>query len=90
MDPDQNQRRTRCALLCPDDTQPPEDALWMLAARLLAPLASRLPGLLRVPVLKARMMPLRYPDKGLVAALGSLPQDRFDALMARAVQESRE
>ncbi|WP_226624025.1 NAD-dependent epimerase/dehydratase family protein [Alloyangia pacifica] len=64
--------------------------LWMLAARLLSPLASRLPGLLRVPILKARMMPLRYPDRGLIAALGPLPQDRFGTLMARALRESRE
>ncbi|MBE9636039.1 NAD-dependent epimerase/dehydratase family protein [Salipiger mangrovisoli] len=64
--------------------------LWMLAARLLAPLGLRLPGLLRVPTLKARMMPLRYSDKGLLAALGPLPQDRFGALMAQALREGTE
>ncbi|WP_353473410.1 NAD(P)-dependent oxidoreductase [Salipiger sp. H15] len=64
--------------------------LWMLAARLLAPFAARLPGLLRVPVIKARMMPLRYPDRGLQAALGPLPQPRFGTLMAQSVREGKE
>ncbi|SDH38698.1 NAD-dependent epimerase/dehydratase family protein [Alloyangia pacifica] len=64
--------------------------LWMLAARLLSPFAAGLPGLLRVPALKARMMPLRYPDRGLLAALGPLPQERFGALMARSLREGTE
>lgn len=94
IDPDRPDRtrflRAHAASGWPKAVLPLPWPLWMLAAKLLAPLASRLPGLLRVPVLKARMMPLHYPDKGLVAALGSLPQDRFGALMARALQESRE
>ncbi|MCA0940365.1 NAD(P)H-binding protein [Salipiger pacificus] len=94
IDPDRPDRtrflRAHAASGWPKAVLPLPWPLWMLAARLLAPLEARLPGLLRVPVLKARMMPLRYPDKELIAALGPLLQDRFGALMARALQESRE
>ncbi|ANT60170.1 hypothetical protein AYJ57_07215 [Salipiger sp. CCB-MM3] len=64
--------------------------LWLAAARILSPLRAHLPGLLRVAPLKARMMPLRYPDRALLSALGPLSLPRFETLMARALQEGRE
>ena len=56
-------------------------------ARLLAPLGPRLPGLLREPVLRARILPLRYDARALVRRLGPLDQPRFEALMAAALKE---
>jgi nucleoside-diphosphate-sugar epimerase len=56
--------------------------LWAALARGLRPLSARLPGLLREPVLRARIMPLRYDDSALRRAF---PGDdaAFETLMAR-------
>lgn len=43
------------------------------------------PGLLRPPVLKARMMPLHYPNDAAKKALGWTPQIPFQAGMAAAL-----
>jgi nucleoside-diphosphate-sugar epimerase len=53
------------------------------AARLLSPLGARLPGLLRRPVLHARMAPRRYPNARL-HALGWQPSLSFDQGMRAA------
>ena len=53
--------------------------VWHAAIRPLAPVASRLPGLFREPVLRARMMPLRFPNTRLRARLGG-EQPAFETL----------
>ncbi|MCP1167182.1 NAD-dependent epimerase/dehydratase family protein, partial [Limimaricola sp. ASW11-118] len=53
------------------------------AAGLLAPLAPRLPGLLRRETLRARLMPLRY-DNARAHALGFRPEADFESAMAAA------
>ncbi len=61
--------------------------LWSAMVRLLRPVAHRLPGLFREPVLRARMMPLRYPTDRLHSAFpGKGP--RFEDLMT-ATREGR-
>ncbi|MCC7321192.1 MAG: NAD-dependent epimerase/dehydratase family protein [Rubellimicrobium sp.] len=58
-------------------------ALVDLAAILAAPLGARAPGLLRRPVLHARMAPRRY-DNARLHALGWRPVTGFDAGMKEA------
>lgn len=60
---------------------------WRLlhpVARLLSPFDSRLPGLLRAAVLRARMMPVRYDISAARAGLGWQPQEDFDTALIRA------
>lgn len=57
--------------------------LMMLAARLVAPLGPRVPGLLRRPVLMSRMAPRTHATRRL-KALGWQPAVGFDAGMAAA------
>lgn len=54
------------------------------AARLLSPLSSYLPGLLKAPVLRARMTPLGYDTGHLHATLGFAQTAPFEDLMAEA------
>ena len=56
-----------------------------LAGRLLSAVPG-LPGLLRPPVLRARMMPLRYSNDRAKAALGWQPGIDFATGMARALE----
>lgn len=56
---------------------------WMALVRLLKPLAHRLPGLFREPILRARMMPLRYPNAALRSALPGEDTNSFEGTMAR-------
>lgn len=56
---------------------------WLALVRLLKPLASRLPGLFREPILRARMMPLRYPNTAMRSAFPGEDTDTFEGLMAR-------
>ncbi|SDF31107.1 NAD-dependent epimerase/dehydratase family protein [Limimaricola pyoseonensis] len=55
-----------------------------LGAAALAPVAPRLPGLLRRPTLRARLMPLRYANARL-HALGWRAEAGFEAAMAAAL-----
>lgn len=63
--------------------------------RLFAGLGSALsywhgrPGLLRGPVLRARMMPLRYSNARLKTRLGWTPALSFEQAMARSLLEER-
>ncbi|ETA49694.1 NAD-dependent epimerase/dehydratase family protein [Ponticoccus alexandrii] len=56
---------------------------WLALVRLLKPMANRLPGLFREPILRARMMPLRYPNTALRSAFPGEDADTFEGLMAR-------
>lgn len=47
-----------------------------------------LPGLLRAPVLRARMTPLRYSNKAMRKALGGRQARPFEVLMSIAIAES--
>lgn len=58
-------------------------------AKILRSVQTHLPGLLREPVLRARIMPLRYCNRALRTALGPHKGDSFDVLMARAIAEGR-
>ncbi|EPX82312.1 NAD-dependent epimerase/dehydratase [Salipiger mucosus DSM 16094] len=60
--------------------------LWLAAARALRPLGERRPGLLREPVLRARLMPLRYPNAALRAALGGADAAPFETTLQHAVE----
>ncbi len=56
-------------------------------AGMLAPFAKDLPGLLRRPVIRARVMPLGYDNRVLHDRLGWQPRHDFDAAMALALAE---
>ncbi len=62
---------------------------WLLLplARLLAPLGDRRPGLLREPVLRARMMPLKYSNRVMRRTLGGRQARPFEVLFAKAIAE---
>ncbi|MFD1342726.1 NAD-dependent epimerase/dehydratase family protein [Litorisediminicola beolgyonensis] len=62
-------------------------AIWQAVSGTLSPIESRLPGLLRGPALKARLMPLSYPNDQLRKRLKPRAQPRFEQLLARAVRE---
>lgn len=57
--------------------------LWLAMIRLLRPIANHLPGLFREPVLRARMLPLRYPNTRLRSALRGEDADTFEGVMTR-------
>lgn len=59
--------------------------LWLGLARALRPLGHRLPGLLREPILRARLMPLSYPNARLRARLGGQDAAPFDDMLARSL-----
>lgn len=58
-----------------------------MLAGLLAPFARDLPGLLRRPVIRARVMPLRYDNRLLHDLLGWQPCHDFAAAMALSLME---
>jgi nucleoside-diphosphate-sugar epimerase len=62
--------------------------LWLGLIRLLKPLASRLPGLFREPILRARMMPLRWPNTALRHTLGGEDRDTFEAMLSRTLDNA--
>lgn len=56
---------------------------WLGLVRLVRPVSARLPGLFREPILRARMMPLRFPNSRLRGTLGGEDRDTFEGMMAR-------
>lgn len=64
----------------------PFDA-WLGLARTLRPVSGRLPGLFREPILRARLMPLRYPNARLREALGGHDAAPFETMLARSLSE---
>lgn len=67
----------------PKLTVPIRFGLWLSLARLLARWQDRLPGLLREPVLRARVMPLDYPNVALRSALGGADEASFEVMLAK-------
>lgn len=59
--------------------------VWIGMARLLRPVAARLPGLFREPVLRARLMPLHYPNAALRKALGGRDDAPFEKMLERSI-----
>ncbi|MBN9886031.1 NAD-dependent epimerase/dehydratase family protein [Salipiger abyssi] len=55
--------------------------IWLTLTRAVSPLAPRLPGLLREPVLRARIMPLRWPNTALRAALGGQDAAGYEQML---------
>lgn len=62
--------------------------LWLGLAGLLKPVSGKLPGLLRPEILRARLMPLRYPNATMRSAFPGEDRDTFEGLMARTVEGS--
>lgn len=58
--------------------------LWLGLARLLKPVSGSLPGLFREPILRARLMPLRYPNTRLRAMLGGQDSASFEQMLSRS------
>lgn len=63
--------------------------IWLLLARLLKPVSSKLPGLFQEPVLRARLMPLSYPNDALRAALGGADRAPFEQMLAQSVEQPK-
>lgn len=60
--------------------------VWLIMARMLKPLGDARPGLLREPILRARLMPLRYPNTALRNALGGQDAAPFEDMLARSLE----
>ncbi|MEQ5869275.1 NAD(P)-dependent oxidoreductase [Sagittula sp. NFXS13] len=56
---------------------------WAGMAGALGPLSAKLPGLFQPSILRARMMPLTYPNTALRNRLGGEDIDSFEGMMAR-------
>lgn len=63
--------------------------LWLALALLLKPLSGKLPGLFREGILRARLMPLRFPNTTMRSAFPGEDRDTFEGLMARAAEGQR-
>ncbi|KRS11895.1 epimerase [Roseovarius atlanticus] len=61
---------------------------WLMTARLLRPLAPRLPGLLQEPILRARLMPLQWPNTALRSALGGKDQTDFAGMLQASISKA--
>jgi nucleoside-diphosphate-sugar epimerase len=60
--------------------------LWRIMIRPLKPLSGKLPGLFQEPVLRARMMPLRWPNTALRHTLGGEDIDTFEVMLIRTLE----
>ncbi|SPF79472.1 NAD-dependent epimerase/dehydratase family protein [Pseudoprimorskyibacter insulae] len=63
--------------------------IWLGLSRLLKPVQSHLPGLLCEPTLRARVMPLTYPNARLRAVLGGADSAGFEQLMEHSIKGGR-
>ncbi|MBV2359553.1 NAD-dependent epimerase/dehydratase family protein [Thalassococcus sp. CAU 1522] len=62
---------------------------WMAMTAVLSPIARHLPGLFQVPIARARLMPLHYPNTALRAALGGADRADFETVLAQSVGDHR-
>ncbi|WP_417205748.1 NAD-dependent epimerase/dehydratase family protein [Antarctobacter sp.] len=60
-------------------------AVWITLVRLLKPLSANLPGLCREPVVRARLMPLTWPNTALRSTLGGEDTDTFEGMLTRSL-----
>ncbi|GGF62843.1 Nucleoside-diphosphate-sugar epimerase [Mameliella alba] len=60
---------------------------WLALVRLLKPISGNLPGLFRENILRARLMPLRYPNTRMRSAFPGEDIDTFEGLMTRAAED---
>ncbi|NIY95149.1 NAD(P)-dependent oxidoreductase [Salipiger sp. HF18] len=59
---------------------------WLGLARALRPVSAHLPGLLREPVLRARILPLQWPNTALRARLGGQDDAPFEEMLRRSLE----
>ncbi len=59
---------------------------WLALVQGLKPISHKLPGLFREPIVKARLMPLHYPNTALRDALGGEDSDRFEVMLAHCTK----
>lgn len=62
--------------------------LWWRIAGVLTPVSGRLPGLFQQSILRARLMPLRYPNTAMRSAFPGEDRDTFEGMMARTAEGS--
>ncbi len=62
-------------------------AVWLKLIRLLKPVASRLPGLFREPIARARLMPLSYSNEKGRSILAGPSQADFETLLAQSLED---
>ncbi|PYG29518.1 NAD-dependent epimerase/dehydratase family protein [Pelagimonas varians] len=58
---------------------------WLALTRILKPISGKLPGLLKEPVVRARLMPLNYPNTALRAALGGADFACFENMLSKSL-----
>ncbi|MGP6089420.1 NAD-dependent epimerase/dehydratase family protein [Antarctobacter jejuensis] len=63
--------------------------LWWAITGPLKPVSSRLPGLFRQSILRARLMPLRYPNTRMRSAFPGEDTDTFEGMMSRTAEGRR-
>ncbi len=73
----------------PTFTLPAPWWLFLLAGYVLDILPGKKPGLLRPPVLKARMMPLRYSNAKIRKFFGLAESDPFEQLLINSIREEQ-
>ncbi|WP_299937934.1 NAD(P)-dependent oxidoreductase [uncultured Pelagimonas sp.] len=61
-------------------------SLWLAGVRSLKPLAHKLPGLFQEPILRARMMPLSYPNTALRSFLGGADHAPFEDMLKQSLE----
>ncbi len=67
-------------------TLPVPYTLWLGVVRLLKPWSVKLPGLFQEPILRARLMPLRYPNTALRSVLGGCDAAPFEDMLKSSLE----
>lgn len=63
--------------------------VWLMLTRLLSPLSAHLPGLLREPTLRARIMPLKWPNTALRETLGGHDDAPLEVMLDASMRADR-
>jgi len=63
--------------------------LWLTLVHVVKPISGKLPGLFQEPTLRARLMPLRWPNTALRHALGGEDRDTFEGMLVRTLEGER-
>lgn len=59
---------------------------WLRFVRLFGPVSGSLPGLLQEPIVRARLMPLSYPNTALRAVLGGADSAPFEDMLSDSLE----